>query len=172
MHIIPCPSLALQAYCISFHALRLRFRLVASESIHNSVFGAALQTTSVGRTAGLPPGLGLETSQRPGTRLTSLKRKRRAFVTAYSEMPFACASGLWHSASPASFAYSTETWRWRISLSLHADSLVRFGPPNRVLQGSDRQRRAMQLIRWHAVQHGDQVVNGQLPALGDRPADD
>ena len=38
------------------------------------------------------------------------KRKRRAFVIAYHQMAFACASGLLQAASPASFAYWTETY--------------------------------------------------------------
>ncbi len=47
-------------------------------------------------------------SERVGTGLTSLKRKRRVgFENACRSMPFACASGLLQATSPASFAFST-----------------------------------------------------------------
>ncbi len=85
---------------------------------------------------------------------------------------FACTSGLLHAASPESFAFSPETWRWRISLSWYAHSLLLLRFLKRVLQRSNRQCRAMQLIRRHAVERCDQIVGGQPAAPVQRPVDD
>ena len=48
----------------------------------------------------------------------------------------------------------------------------RFPMAHRIPQGRDRQRRAMQLIRWHTIQRLDHVIGGQLAASLDRPPHD
>ena len=92
MHIMQCPSLALQACCklgqrtsMSTSGLTSLKRSEGRSNVH------IMQCPSLALQACCKLGQRTSTST---SGLTSLKRKRRTFECAYHAMPFACASGL------------------------------------------------------------------------------